>query len=82
MLSHSCPLRSGVVQGIGPLLFVLYVNDVEKMFSNSTTTNLFADGLKSYTELVSIGSNAILQKELNLLSSQLLVYQMAAHYLE
>ena len=69
-LSNSCPLRSGVVQGccIGPLLFVLFVNDVEKMFSNSTTTKLFADDLKLYTELESIGSNAIQQKEVDLLS--------------
>ena len=39
------------------------------MFSNSTTTKLFAGDLKLYTELESIGSNAILQKELDLFSS-------------
>ena len=77
-LSNSCPLRSGVVQGscIGPLLFVLYVNDVEKMFSNSTTTKLFADDLKLYTELKSIGSNTILKKELDLLISWCIKWQL------
>ena len=77
-LSNSCPLRSGLVQGscIGPVLFVLCVNDVDKMFSNSTTTKLFADDLKLYTEFESIGSNAIPQKELDLLSSWCIKWQL------
>ena len=60
----------------GSLLFVLYVNDVEKMFSNSTTNKLFADDLMLYTELESIGCNAILQKELDLLSSWCIKWQL------
>ena len=55
---------------------LLYVNDVEKMFSNSTTTKMVADDLKLYTELESIGSNAILQKELDLLSSRCIKWQL------
>ena len=50
-LCSSDPLPSGVVQGIGSLLFVLHVNDVEKNSSNSATTKLFADDLKLCTEL-------------------------------
>ena len=70
-LSNSCPLRSGVVQGscISPLLFVLYVNviycivlyvnDVEKMFSNCTTTKLFADDLCQLVATPSYRKNLI-----------------------
>ena len=47
----------------------------KKMFSNSTTIKLFADDLKLYTELESIGSNAILQKEFDLLSSWCIKWQ-------
>ena len=77
-LSNSCPLGSGVVQGsyIGPLLFVLYVNYVEKMFLNSTTTKYFADDLKLYTELESNVTNATLQKELDLLNSWCIKWQL------
>ena len=46
------------------------------MFSNSTTSKLFADDLKLYTELESIVRNAILQKELDLLSSRCMKLQL------
>ena len=46
------------------------------MFSNSITTKLFADNLKLYTELESIGSNAILQKELDLLGTCCIKWQL------
>ena len=50
------------------------------MFSNSTTTKLFADHLKLYTELESIGRNAIIQKELDLLSSWCIKWQLTIYF--
>jgi len=48
----SCPkqLISGVVQVsvLGPLLFLLYVDDVAKLFSTSVLCKLYADDVKLY----------------------------------
>ena len=58
-LSGSCDLNSGVIQGscIGPLLFVLYINDVVNMFNNAIESKLYADDLKLYSEIVGEGDN-------------------------
>jgi ribonuclease P/MRP protein subunit RPP40 len=44
-------LTSGVVQGscLGPLLFVLYINDVSRLFDNICIGKLYADDVKCYT---------------------------------
>jgi len=50
-LSSSTTLTSGIVQGscLGPLLFVIYINDVTRIFGDKTTAKLYADDLKLYS---------------------------------
>ena len=53
-LSGSRNLTSSVIQGscIGPLLFVLYINDVVNMFNYAIESKLYADDLKLHSEIV------------------------------
>ena len=55
--SENC-LVSGIVQGscLGPLLFMIYINDVTDALGSDCTCQLFADDLKLYS-VASIASN-------------------------
>ena len=58
-LSAERIVLSGVPQGsvLGPILFLLYVNDIETVCCGSTKFKLFADDLKLYSEIV-VSSNS------------------------
>ena len=60
------PVTSGVPQGsvFGPLLFLLYVNDISSVVSNSSV-NLFADDVTIYKEIVSPADVDLLQLDLS-----------------
>ncbi len=66
--SNTLPVTSGVVQGsvLGPLLFLLYINDVMDDLPKGTCAKLFADDLKLYT-VHGLGKSNQLQNSLNIL---------------
>ena len=49
--SSYAPVISGVPQGsvLGPILFILYVNDIPEMSASTDTSKLFADDVKRYS---------------------------------
>ena len=52
--SEWLPVISGVPQGsvLGPVLFILYIDDINAVFSNTTVTyKLFADDCKMYSTI-------------------------------
>ena len=67
-LSNITNLISGVVQGsvLGPLLFVIFVNDIAQLFTDNTCTcKLYADDLKLYTVLHTNTDCCVRQSKLN-----------------
>jgi ribonuclease P/MRP protein subunit RPP40 len=82
-LSNTTYLSSGVVQGsvLGPLLFLLFVNDVVDIFDDSNSTcKLFADDLKIYTVLHTSEDASKLQSNLNKLFAWSETWQLHISY--
>lgn len=64
--SSWCPVSSGVPQGsnVGPLLFLLFINDLPNAAPNSTTA-LFADDSKCFKKIDSLSDCELLQNDLD-----------------
>ena len=69
--SESLQVLSGVPQGsvLGPLLFVVYINDVVQQISNQSKINLFADDIALYRIIRSPDDYIFLQSDVNAVSS-------------
>ena len=67
-MSTKLPVRSGVPQGsiLGPLMFILYVNDIADNISNLSFKTLYADDAKIGREIKSMQDGVDLQSDLNI----------------
>jgi hypothetical protein len=65
--SEWLPVTSGVPQGsiLGPLLFILYINDLPDILSYNTLCAIFADDTKIYRHINSHQDHIILQRDIN-----------------
>ena len=61
--SSTLPVKSGVPQGsiLGPLLFILFINDMFSCISEGTSIALYADDTKLWREISVSDDNYILQ---------------------
>ena len=66
-ISDPCKVLSGVPQGtvLGPLLFLIYINDIHENLSPGTHIRLFADDSLLYRAINTISDSLILQKDLD-----------------
>jgi len=66
-LSSDCAVISGVPQGsvLGPVLFILFVNDTVACSHGCVTVKMFADDTKLYTTITDKSSAAMLQTSLD-----------------
>ena len=64
--SNSAPVLSGVPQGtvLGPLLFLIYINDMTSQVSSGTFIRLFADDCLVYRKINSTQDQVVLQQDL------------------
>lgn len=67
--SSSTKIRSGIVQGscLGPLLFVLFINDIVRNLNIETTAKLFADDIKIYAKINTEQDATNFQKSLDII---------------
>ena len=79
--SSILPVHSGVPQGsiLGPLLFVLFINDISDNISQGTNIALYADDTKIWRKINSHADQEILQKDINSLHKWSEVNKMNFH---
>ena len=70
---------SGVVQGscLGPLLFLVYINDITDGFDRQVIGKLYADDVKLYTELSTVTDEVCLQNCLDCIYQWSKTWQLA-----
>ena len=75
------PVLSGVPQGtvMGPLLFLVYINDMAERLSHNTKLRLFADDSLLYRTISTIQDAVTLQKDLDSLTEWEKDWKMSFH---
>ena len=75
------PVLSGVPQGtvLGPLLFLIYINDIGHSLSQGTKIRLFADDSLLYRVIKSKEDGLLLQKDLDALQKWEVTWKMEFH---
>jgi hypothetical protein len=66
-LSNVCVVTSGVPQGsvLGPILFLIFINDIDSVCCGNTILKLFADDAKLYSEIEINCTSSSLQNSLD-----------------
>ena len=79
--SNTLPVRSGVPQGsiLGPLLFVLFINDIYKQVSCNTNIALYADDTKIWRKILSENDCVQLNQDIDALHKWSLENGMTFH---
>ena len=72
-------IRSGVVQGscLGPLLFLIFINDIADNFNLPFKCKMYADDVKLYTEMKSVSDVLCFQSILNSVYSWSVNWQLS-----
>ena len=80
-MSSTLTVNSGVPQGsiLGPLLFVLFINDIPSGLSNNTDIVLYADDTKIWRKMISPSDQSILQRDIDYLNEWALKNKMRFH---
>ena len=79
--SSTLQVNSGVPQGsiLGPLLFVLFINDLPLGLSEGTDVALYADDTKIWRSIRSLSDCSTLQSDINYLNDWALLNKMKFH---
>ena len=80
-VSNSLPVHSGVPQGsiLGPLLFILFIDDISEKVSEGTNLVLYADDTKIWREITCENDQVILQKDIDNLYNWSITNKMHFH---
>ena len=79
--SKNAPVRSGVPQGsiLGPLLFVLFIDDMPELISKDTHIALYADDTKIWRQIKTWEDHIALQLDIDALNTWSVVNKMKFH---
>ena len=79
--STTMPVTSGIPQGsvLGPLLFVIYINDLPDVVDVNTLAFLFADDTKAFRDIKSKPDQIIMQKDIDSLTKWSNIWLLKFH---